>query len=143
VGLGLLVVYFLACFHFTYAKGAPSWIWLGSWHMFTHKSTGASRIDAEAEVDGSWRPIDLDALFPTRWESGPRFALSASSKSRMNVVAASACLRHPDHPARVRFTLVRWTSTPGQAGPPEDVRPERLAEWTCGTPIRLPAGRLL
>jgi hypothetical protein len=142
--LSLLTVYELACFHFTLGKEPPAWIWLGSWHMFTHLPSSHSRIDAEAELDGRWRPIDLEPLFPTRWDSGLRFAREASNPARMRVVAASACRRHPGAPERVRFTRVRWPVVAGSAAPaPGSEQREPIVTWRCGRSVSLPAGRLL
>jgi hypothetical protein len=132
--------------------GAPRWIarnpaytWFGGWKMFTELDKSAARLDAEIEVAGSWQPIDLEAIFPTMWESGPRYARSwfRNSPAAMRVLAHSTCVRTAElHPDRVRFTQLTWQKQLGRAAaPPEDAKQTLILDWDCSQTVPLPHGR--
>ncbi len=135
------------CWQNALGSGEPSLArWFATWQMFTLRDPGHSEVQAEALIGTEWRPIDLEALFPTRWESGPRYARSSFWKStpRMRVLAASTCGRHPDHPARVRFSVEKWEKTLGSLEQPKrKPRTQALLEWPCDRAVALPGGRAL
>jgi hypothetical protein len=132
------------------SKGAPAFIarnpaytWFGGWKMFTELDHDAVRMDAEVEVDGRWTPIDLEALFPTMWESGPRYARTWFRKSptAMRVLAHATCGR-AGGPDRVRFTTTTWRKKLGRmVEPPRDAKRKEVLDWDCSTSVRLPKGR--
>ena len=145
-----LVVYFLTANRWALDnRDAPSWIrrnpaytWFGGWKMFTELDTDASRVDAEIQVAGEWKPIDLEALFPTRWESGPRYARTwfRNSTNAMKVLAHATCER-AGHPDRVRFTVTTWRKKLGRvAKPPEDAKKKPILDWDCSEEVSLPRG---
>jgi hypothetical protein len=148
-----LVAYFLTANRWALdTEGAPRWIhqnpaytWFGGWKMFTELDRSAARMDAEIQVGGEWKPIDLEALFPTQWESGPRYARTWFRKSHnaMRVLAQATCGR-AGHPDRVRFTVTTWKKKLGRvAKPPEDATTKLNLEWDCSDTVPLPAGRPL
>ena len=147
LALVLLGGYFLDCWHNALGQGEPSFAhYFATWQMFTLRDPTHSVVFGEAEVGGVWEPVDLEALFPTRWESGPRYARSSFWKSppKMKVLAASTCVRHPEQPAAVRFHVERWPKTLGSVKQPKrKMKREDLVEWTCGRTLSLPAGRPL
>ena len=127
VFLVVLVCYFAtANFWALRTDTAPRWIvrhpaytWFGGWKMFTEIDPMASRIDAQIQVAGSdqWQPIDLEALFPTQWESGPRYARTwfRQNPQAMKVLASSTCHRlEAQKPERVRFTVTQWQKKLGR-----------------------------
>lgn len=142
-----LGAYNVWCWQNALGSGEPSLArWFGTWQMFTLRDPGHSELYAEANVDGAWKEVDLEALFPTKWESGPRYARSSFWKSvpRMRVLAASTCSRHADHPTRVRFRVERWDKTRGQLlQPKRRLRTEEILDWPCEREVTLPPGRLL
>ncbi len=132
------------CWKNALGEGEPSVVrWLGTWQMFTLRDPGHSELFAEGQFGGEWRDIELESLFPTRWESGPRYARSSFWKSppRLRVLAASTCGRHPDHPTRVRFRVERWKKTLGSKKQPKrKVETKELLDWSCDRPVPLPKG---
>lgn len=146
IGLSLLSLYFLACFQVAIDEDAGRWTTMGNWQMFTSGSRSHGAAEAEAEIGGRWEPVDLDALYPTRWDSGPRYARSAVRRNatRMKILAASVCERHPGKPARVRLYDVGWKVTIGQIEQKRTGETRKLmADWRCGDPSPMPKGYLL
>ena len=93
--LALVTLYLVSCFHFALRERPPKWVWFGYWQMFSLYDRGSADLEAEMLVEGSWKPLDLPEVFPTRWESGYRYSRSSfrRSKGRVRVLAASACQR--------------------------------------------------
>ena len=147
IGLMLLIVYFVGCYHYALGRDLPRWAWMGTWKMFTTMDTRHSVVEGEAKINGKWEPFDPEELFPYRWESGPRYARRSfrRSKGRMAVLAASTCVRHPDDIQAVRFWELRWKRTVGSYEQPRrNVEKTLLMDWTCGEhTIELPHGRKL
>lgn len=144
--LACLSLYFLGCFHWALRADAPRWTALGVWSMFALEQRRHFEIDAYAEIDGAWKPVDLAALFPYRWESGYRWERNSFRRSptRMRRLGASLCRRHPERPARVRFDEVRWRKRLGSREQPRhDPKVSLLVEWSCSDSVRLPRGRTL
>lgn len=140
-----LTLYFLCCFHYAMQEGGPWWVTFGSWQMFTTRGTRHGALEAEALVDGAWVPFDLETLFPTRWDSGPRYARSSfrASGNLVRTLADSACDRHPDKPARVRITDVTWSVTIGRREQPQkDAKRTVRVDWACAGTARRPGGVL-
>jgi hypothetical protein len=142
-----LAGYFFNCWQNALGEGEPSFArWFATWQMFTLRDPGHAILYGEAEVDGAWQPIDLEKLFPTRWESGPRYARSAfwQSPTKMRVFAAATCGRLPVRPRRVRFHAERFKKTLGQLTQPKrGLKKQDLIEWYCDRPVPLPQGTLL
>lgn len=154
LGLGVFAAYLLLCWAFALGKARPAWAeavpdvwWLGGWQMFTLTDRENELLRAEARVDGAWVPLELETLFPTRWESGLRFDRSSfwRNKGTMRVLAEATCGRHPQHPDRVRFHAVAWRKRLGRAPlpVPADAKRTDLLEWACGRPVPQPRGRRL
>jgi hypothetical protein len=145
--LALLTGYNVWCWSHALDESAPPSTsrWFATWQMFTLLDPGHSELVAEAEIDGQWQPVDLVALFPTKWESGPRYARSGfwENGARLRVLAAATCGRHPAHPTRVRFHSERWKKTLGQVKQPQrHLRKEDLLDWDCTKQVSLPRGEL-
>ncbi|MDP2311587.1 MAG: hypothetical protein Q8P41_01675 [Pseudomonadota bacterium] len=142
-----LGAYNVWCWQNALGSGEPSLPrWFATWQMFTLRDPGHAELFGDVLVAGEWKPVELESLFPTRWESGPRYARSSFWKSipRMRVLAASTCTRHPEHPTRVRFRVDRWDKTLGSLKQPKrKLRTEDLLEWDCTRPAPLPAGKPL
>lgn len=141
-----MAVYLEACLHLAMRDGLPSWAWMGTWKMFTTTARYHEVLEGEAMVGGTWRPIDLPALFPTHWESGYRYERGsfADSRTRMRTLAASTCLRHPEHPEAVRFLDVRWKAVPGASEQTRvNAESKEIITWVCGTPWKLPNGKTI
>jgi hypothetical protein len=147
LALAVLAVYFVDCWKNALGDGAPSLLrFFATWQMFTLRDPSHAEVFGEAMVDGAWQPVDLEALFPTRWESGPRYARSSfySSIGRMRVLAAATCKRLPTPPTRVRFRVERWPKTLGSvAQPKRNMKAQEIVDWECDRAVSLPNGRLL
>lgn len=148
-GLGLLVLggvilYFLAGFHMIFRDRVPPWTALSYWSMFTVGSWGNSELTAEGVFGKERRPIDLPALFPTKWESGYRYSRSSfkGNKTLLGMLGGATCHRHPDAPDRVIFTKTRWTKVLG-SNERKDPVPEQMLDWDCKNSVRQPGGRRL
>ncbi len=142
--LAQLVVFGLG---FLYAQGmvahnGPRWIlkaepiaFFGNWKMFTTVDRKQRDMDGYAMWDGEWAPIDLPALFPSRWESGPRYTRKTIRRSpkHLAILAGAACGRLTERPERVLLVDVRWRSKRGQREQPRwgKVREKPLMDWDC------------
>lgn len=139
-------MYFLACFHHAHTNHIPVWAYLGHWDMFTVPGKYNKILRAEVRRNGVWHEIDLDALFPYQWGSGPRYARGSfrRSRGRMRILAGSVCHRLDATPEKVRLIQVKWRKTLGSVEQPRvKAREKTLLEWRCGTKITLPNGRTL
>lgn len=146
VGWYILLIFFMGCFHFSMSAERPSWSYFGAFHMFTTKSTTNYQLTGEAFVNGRWESIDLETLYPTRWESGHRYQRGPfrRSSTRMRTLAASTCTRHSGNPEGVRFIQTSWKRRLGTTEHPViDPKVKVLLSWRCGTPWKLPGGRSL
>lgn len=151
-----LAVYFGTAYRWALEKDVPDWLkarpwslWLGTWQMFTYIDPSATVVLAEAQVDGEWQDIDLDALFPFHWESGPRYARTSFRKSgsKMRVLAEATCGRLDDRlgiqAERVRFRSERIAKTKGENPQPRrKLKKKALIDWPCGRRVTLPKGEV-
>jgi hypothetical protein len=114
------------------------------WQMFTIRDPNAAMVVAEARYDDDWEPIDLPALFPSRWGSGYRYSRSSfkKSKRRMSVLAASTCLRLERTPKQVRFIEHRWKKKLGTLER-RDPTQRLLLTHSCRKKVTLPNGTVL
>lgn len=145
--LGVMIgfaVYFALCPTHTLGAGS-AWIWEPArWEMFTLLDRHNHSLSAEARIGGEWKPIDLDALFPSRWESGLRCARCWKRPISSRTWAAATCGRHPEKPERVRFWRDTWSKTLGRkAQPKRDRAVVSILDWDCAKTVTLPAGRRL
>lgn len=144
VGLGALAAYFLGCMYYAMDPGMPRWAAFGNWKMFTEIDKTHDAVLAEALYAEGWERLDLEALFPTWWDSGPRYARGPfrRSGSRMRILADSACERDPRAPRRVRLTTVSWRAHPGHAAgePPAAAKRAVAVDWDCRQTAPRPAG---
>lgn len=138
--------YFGACYHFAAADTFPSWVYPGQWAMFTFKETWHHDVIAAAERDGQTTTVDLPALFPSTWDSGPRYVRGPfrNNPARMRVLAYSICQRLKPTPEVVTLGEVKWKARFG-VSPAVRENPESKMrmEFRCGSAIPLPAGRRL
>lgn len=145
-GLTLLAAYFLVVFQVSLSDNIPRWAMPGLWQMFTLRDPSGAQVVASARYpgDGAWRPIDLPALFPSRWGSGYRYSRNSFKKSRgrMRVLAASTCVRLEPTPEVVRFVEIRWDKVLGSSER-RDVRERELIIHRCSKSVRLVGGRIL
>lgn len=154
LGLGMLAAYFIACYAFALESGRvpPRWLppvalWMGNWQMFTLLDKGHSALAAEMGSEAAgFAPVDLDALFPYRWESGPRYARASFRRSRVHleILGEATCgrlaARGEPAPEAVRFVELRWKKRLGRAKQPADhATRKELFTWRCGGAPRLPA----
>ena len=102
IGAGLLAAYFLLCFAMALEEEYPPLIaehpyavWLGNWQMFTLLDRRHVLLEGQAQFGAQWTDVDLEELFPTRWESGPRYGRRSFPEDidRMYVLAQSTCRR--------------------------------------------------
>jgi len=152
----VLAAYFTTAYTYALEKDIPNWLkrspwslWLGTWQMFTHIDPTSTIIEAEAKVDGEWQDIELEALFPYRWESGPRYARSSfrRSGSRMSALAQATCsrlrVREDVTAGRVRFRSIRWKKKKGRDPQPRaKAQVKLLLDWDCDRSVRLPSGEV-
>lgn len=141
LGIATLAWYLLMCVPHAMSSDAPRWSALGNWKMFTTKSTTHYDLRATAKVDGEWVPTDLAALFPSTWDSGPRYARPSffQDEDRVRVLAAALCGRDPRAPAAVRLAAVTWPARPGEpALPARDATVHPLLQWSCAAPPPVP-----
>ena len=111
--LGLLValmMYLGACYHHALSETMPAWSYLGQWSMFTMRETWHTDLGAIVEVGGKQSYADLEALFPSRWDSGPRYVRGPfrSNPQRVATLAQAVCRRSRPYPARVIIGEYRW-----------------------------------
>jgi hypothetical protein len=151
--------YFSVCYAVALEDEKPRWasrhphlMWFGRWQMFTLLDRRTSLVRAEAWLDGKPYDVDLEGLFPYRWDSGPRYARSAFWKSGylMRILGDSTCLRLEQtegrQPDRLRFELVQFRKRLGRSGMPKDerdIKRTELAKWECGRKANRPQGRVL
>lgn len=153
---GLLAAYFGTAYTYALEKDGPDWLrrhpwslWLGTWQMFTYIDPASTIIEAEARVDGEWMDIDLEGLFPYRWESGPRYARSSFRKSgsKMAALGSATCSRlrrlEDIDADRVRFRSIRWKKKKGRNPQPrEKAQVKALLDWDCERSARRPTGEV-
>ncbi len=129
-----------------YLKEHPYFLWGATWKMFSGRDRTHFDLEAEVYRDGGWHRVDLLALFPSRWESGPRYVRKPFWRDTVNrrILAQSICRRLPEPPQGVRLSTVSWRKTLGQVEQPR-VKEERQAitEWDCDDFQPLPRGRRL
>lgn len=143
--------WFALAYSFSLNTPQPAWArshpwvwWFANWEMFTLLDDYASVVQGEALYDGKWRPIDLEALFPTKWESGPRYTRSAfyGNPLWMSTFGEATCNRLERKPEKVRFFRIVWKKELGVSSrpAPTGMRHRPLTEWTCGQPVPQPKG---
>lgn len=154
IGLALFVAYQALCASFTLGRAQPTGIldrhpgilWAATWEMFTRNDPGNKAILARTYVDGSFEPVDLEAVFTTQWESGPRYQrLVTRFPTVAEIVAHSLCERMPDARA-VELSKAVWAKERGRADlePPPDADHSVILLWRCDqTPAFVPQGRRL
>jgi hypothetical protein len=115
--------------------------------MFTHVDPSFTIVYADARIDGEWQSIDLEALFPYRWESGPRYARTSfrRSQTRMRTLAQATCHRLREHEGiraeKVRYRAERNAKTKGVSPQPKRrTKVQNLLEWDCSRSFPLPDG---
>jgi hypothetical protein len=142
---------------FVYAHGivahsAPAWImeaepvaFFGNWKMFTSVDRKQRDMDGYALQEGEWAPINLKTLFPSRWESGPRYTRKTIRRSgrHLRVLASATCGRLSDPTEAVRLVDIRWRSKLGQKEQPRTgkIQETLLIEWDCARPPPTVKGR--
>ncbi len=150
----VLATYFGVAYTWALERDLPDWLrrnpwslWLGTWQMFTHEDPSFTVVLAEVRVDGTWQEIELEALFPYRWESGPRYARTSfrRSQTRMRTLGQATCRRlHAQDGViaeKVRFRSERNAKTKGvHPQPKRQTRVQKLLEWDCSHTFPLPGG---
>jgi hypothetical protein len=138
---GLLLVvamaaYFLSAFHFAMGESMERWLAYGTWQMFTVTIRSGHTIHGEMERDGVVEPIDLPALYPYRWETGPRYGKMTHEPERLKIFAKSVCYRLQQsgvEPDKVRLYAIRTDIRPYKQ-PQLVQRRVELQERSCRTP---------
>ncbi len=131
----------------------PDWLkehsfslWPATWSMFTTRDRSHTLLEARARYPEGWQDVDLNAVFPSRWESGPRYIRKPFWRSRTynKTLAWSLCGRLERRPLAVEITKVEWRKTLGQVEQPrKDEERTRLIGWDCEERLTLPQGRRL
>lgn len=138
--------YFGACYHYATSDTFPEWVYPGQWAMFTFKETWHHDVIAAAEREGQTVTVDLPALFPSTWDSGPRYVRGPfrNNPARMRVLAYSICQRLKPTPDVVTVGEVKWKARFG-VSPSVRADPQSQTRliFTCGSDIPLPGGRRL
>jgi hypothetical protein len=114
--------------------------------MFTTRDRSHTVLEARARYEEGWQAVDLDAHFPSRWESGPRYIRKPFWRSRAynKILAWSLCGRLERRPLAVEIERVEWRKTLGQVEQPrKDELRTRLIGWDCQETPELPKGRRL
>jgi hypothetical protein len=134
-----------------WTRHIPGYTWFGGWKMFTGRDPGHSMMVAQARVGEEWQRVPLRKLFPTHWESGPRYARSWYRKSprAMRTLAQATCGRFVSEdgakPEQVRFYVVRWPKKLGDKRQRPTKRAwrkkKKLIDWDCDRTHWLPQGR--
>ncbi len=149
-----LVAYFGVCYRFSLAylgvaeppaglAGASDLFWLGRWRMFTELRATHTDLEAAAFVGDAWVPVDLAALYPSRWAEGPGYLRDDfhGRPERLARLAEDVCARVPGA-ARTRFALITWPRTLGQVEQPRDgATRSELYDEPCGAARLQGAGR--
>ncbi len=139
-------VYFGCCYVNAFEASLPTWAYAGQWQMFTSRETWHHDVVASAERDGVAVKVDLEDLFPSTWDSGPRYVRGPfrNSPSRMAMLASSICSRMKPAPEVVTLGEVKWKVrfgvSPSDRGTPES---KARLEFRCGTHVARPQGRRL
>lgn len=139
-------VYFGSCYGNAFQEHMPAWAYAGQWQMFTSKETWHHDVIASAELDGVAVKVDLEALFPSTWDSGPRYVRGPfrNNAARMAVLASSICARMKPAPEVVTLGEVKWKArfgvSPSERGTPES---KARMEFRCGSHVPRPQGRRL
>jgi hypothetical protein len=139
----VFVAYSLACFHLTKQNNNKPWIELGKWTMFTNFARYHYEITSEASIDGVWKKVDMLELFPSIWDSGPRYHRSVVWKSskRLKMLAASICARTDGPVTKVRIYREYWPIILGvPASNREFTKKKRIISWKCEKPFLSPGG---
>ncbi len=143
VFLGLAFVYFGGCYRYALGESIPTWAYPGQWSMFTKRESWHHDVIAAAEVDGKPVEVDLLALFPSTWDSGPRYVRGPfrNNPARMRVLAYSICQRMEPKPQRVVVGETRWKARIG-VSPSVRANEEKKVtlEFDCGDTVPLPGG---
>ena len=131
--------------YFVFAYGhsltsPPPWIAFGAWQMFTLNEPGGSEMVIDVQVDGEWRALDVDAVLPSRWDSGYRFSRGSFRRSAARLDGDDRAGCPGVTPDQVRFRELRWRKVVGsmaRAG----LREEEIRRFRCGREVALPRGR--
>ncbi len=146
----ITIIYFLATFHFALKQSLPEWSIYGNFQMFTFRSLSHVKVRAEIvkmlEYEKQIEPVNLEDLFPSKWESGPRYQRASflSSPTKMRIFAKSICHRSKVHTGEVRIYRDTWPVTAGVH--PNEAKSkitEMIMVFQCQQKIRLPNGREL
>ena len=143
VFLACAAIYFGACYRCALADELPTWAVLGQWSMFTEKEVWHHDLYATAMFGTREAPVDLTALFPSQWDSGPRYVRGPfrNNPDRLKILAHSVCGRMDPSPNRVAIGEIRWPAHPGVSPLQRDDGERRpLIEVGCAARVRLPAG---
>ena len=153
LAMGLLAAYFFLCFVMALEEEYPPLIaehpysvWLGNWQMFTLLDRRHVMLEGQVRTGDQWEEIALESLFPTRWESGPRYGRRSFPEDvdRMYVLAQATCRRLAaagSSPDEVRFRQIRWAKVVGQSDQSiQDPEGRGLISWRCSEEYALPGG---
>lgn len=141
--LGLSFAYFGACYRHALGEAMPTWAYPGQWSMFTKKETWHHDVIAAAEVQGKPVEVDLLALFPSTWDSGPRYVRGPfrNNPVRMRILAYSICQRMVPRPTRVVVGESRWKARLGVSPSTRDGEEKKVTlEFDCADNVPLPGG---
>lgn len=125
-------------------RESPYSLWPATWKMFTERDRTHRDMYARVLRQGQWEEIDLLPLFPSRWESGPRYIRTPfwrEARNR-NTLSQAVCQRLPERPDVVELWLIDWRKTLGQREQPlRDEERKLLSRWRCDDSQPLPSGR--
>lgn len=127
-------------------RESPYALWPATWSMFTERDTWQSDLRAFARIGEAWAEVDLQRLFPARWESGPRYVRRPFWRARSNnaILAAAVCGRLEPRPEEVRLHRIKWKKRLGRRSErPAGPEGEELIRWDCQKEPARPQGRRL
>lgn len=136
-------VYFGACYVAVWGTSLPVWAYPGQWSMFTKKETWHHDVVATAHYGVGREKVNLQALFPSTWDSGPRYIRGAfrNDPAKVRVLAHSVCQRMTPMPDSVSISETRWRARIGVSADRRREEQQRpLTEHACSEKVNLPAG---
>ena len=144
--LASAIAFFAWCYVANFMRGGSDWATLGQWSMFTEADPWHHDLVATAYYGKESAELDLAALFPSQWDSGPRYVRGPfrNDEDRLSVLIYSACQRARPTPTAILIEDERWRALPGRpAEPREGSERRKVLRQSCASDVDLPRGERL